>query len=313
MRAMTITDDHQLLAADVPEPVPGPGEVLVDVVAAGVNRADLAQVAGHYPPPPGASPLPGLEISGHRRDTGETVVALLAGGGYAEVVAVPEGQVLPAPDGLDLADAAGLVEVAATVVSNLVGEAGLLPGSPGGPAAGAPRSLLVHGGNGGIGSFAVQFAHAYGIPVMATVRSSEGADVVYDRNTTDVVDEVRTRGGVDVILDVIGGPALRDNVRMLREHGTLVVIGTIGGGTGTIDLGALMARRARVVGTTLRSRPSEEKALILDLTEELVWPLVADGTVQLPVQHLPLGQAVEAHAVLVRGGHHGKVVLDVRG
>ena len=150
MRAIAITEDHRLELTEVPQPVPAPGEVLVDVVAAGVNRADLAQVAGHYPPPPGASDLPGLEVSGHRRDTGEPVVALLAGGGYAEVVAVPEGQLLPVPEGLDLVEAAGVVEVCATVVSNLVTEAGLRAG----------QTVLIQGGTGGIGTAAIQIARA---------------------------------------------------------------------------------------------------------------------------------------------------------
>lgn len=310
MRALTITPDHHLALADVPEPVPGPGEVLVDVVAAGVNRADLAQVAGHYPPPPGASELPGLEVSGRRRDTGEEVLALLTGGGYAETVAVPEAQLLPVPAGTDLRDAAGIPEVAATVVSNLVIEAGLRAG----------ETLLVHGGTGGIGSVALQLAHALGARVLTTVGSPEtvaaardlGADEAWDRRTTDVREAVRSAGGADVILDVVGGPALRDNVAMLREHGRLVVIGTLGGAVGELDLGALMGRRARVIGTTLRSRGVEDKARILARTRELVWPLLADGTITVPVHgHYPLERAAEAHGVLRRGGHIGKVVLDV--
>ena len=150
MRAITIVGEGELELAELPEPTPGPGEVLVDVVAAGVNRADLAQAAGKYPPPPGASELPGLEVSGRRRDTGEEVVALLAGGGYAEVVAVPEAQLLPAPEGMGLIDAAGVVEAAATVVSNLVLEAGMREG----------ETVLVHGGTGGIGTVAIQLAKA---------------------------------------------------------------------------------------------------------------------------------------------------------
>ncbi|MCG7309062.1 NAD(P)H-quinone oxidoreductase [Brachybacterium sp. ACRRE] len=329
MRAITITEDHRLQLSDIPEPVPGDGEILVDVVAAGVNRADLAQTAGHYPPPPGASEIPGLEISGRRRDTGEAVVALLAGGGYAEVVAVPEAQVLSAPSALDLHDAAGLIEVAATVVSNLVIEADLRPGGrtdnpwprlQGEPAPG-PQTLLVHGGTGGIGSFAIQFAHALGARVLTTVGSDEavgtaqelGADRAWNRRTTDVPAAVREAGGADVILDVVGGPTLRDNVAMLREHGRLVVIGTIGGPHGELDLGALMGRRARIIGTTLRSRPVAEKHLIVQLTRELVWPMLEDGSVRLPVQaRLPLADAERAHRILEDGGHLGKVILDVR-
>lgn len=328
MRAITITEDHRLRLDEVPEPVPGQGEVLVDVVATGVNRADLAQAAGHYPPPPGTSEIPGLEVSGRRRDTGEPVVALLAGGGYAEVVAVPEAQVLPAPSALDLRDAAGLLEVAATVVSNLVIEADLRPGgrtdSPwprlqGEPAPGR-QTLLVHGGTGGIGSFAIQFAHAIGARVLTTVGSEEavrtvrelGADAAWNRHTADVAAAVREAGGADVILDVVGGPTLDENVSLLREHGRLVVIGTIGGARGELDLGRLMGRRARVIGTTLRSRPVAEKHLIVQLTRELVWPMLEEGTVRVPVQaRLPLAEAERAHGILREGGHLGKVILEV--
>lgn len=328
MRAITITEDHSLRLSDIPEPVPGEGEILVDVVAAGVNRADLAQTAGNYPPPPGASEIPGLEVSGHRRDTGEPVLALLAGGGYAEVVAVPEAQVVPAPSALDLHDAAGLIEVAATVVSNLVIEADLRPGgrtdSPwprlqGEPAPG-PQTLLVHGGTGGIGSFAVQFAHALGARVLTTVGSDDavgtarelGADLAWNRRTSDVAVAVRDEGGADVILDVVGGPNLDENVSLLREHGRLVVIGTLGGARGDLDLGRLMGRRARVIGTTLRSRPVAEKHLIVQLTRELVWPLLDEGAVRLPIQaRLPLAEAERAHGILKDGGHLGKVILDV--
>ncbi|ACU84547.1 putative NAD(P)H quinone oxidoreductase, PIG3 family [Brachybacterium faecium DSM 4810] len=310
MRAMTITEDHRLELAELPEPVPAPGEVLVDVVAAGVNRADVAQTAGKYPPPPGASELPGLEISGRRRDTGEAVVALLAGGGYAEVVAVPEDQLLPLPDGADPVDAAGVVEVAATVVSNLVLEAGLAEG----------ETVLIHGGTGGIGTFAIQLARQLGARVLTTVGSDEaiptvrelGADMAWNRHTTDLLEAVRETGGADVILDVVGGPTLGDNVSMLREHGRLVIIGTLGGASGELPIGLLMGKRARVIGTTLRSRPTEGKRTILEATHELVWPLLASGALRLPVhRRLPLERAAEAHAILREGGHLGKVLLEV--
>lgn len=309
MRALAITD-RRLTLADLPEPTPEPGEVLVDVVAAGVNRADVSQVAGHYPPPPGASELPGLEVSGRRRDTGEEVVALLAGGGYAEVVAVPEIQLLPVPEGVSLADAAGIVEVTATVVSNLVVEAQLARG----------EAVLVIGGTGGIGTVAIQLAHALGARVLTTVGSDQatatardlGADLALNRHTADVPAAVAEAGGADVILDVVGGPALNDNVAMLHENGRLVIIGTLGGATGELDVSALMARRARVIGTTLRSRAPADKQRILALTRELVWPWITDGTIRVPVQaHLPLERAAEAHEILRQGGHLGKVVLDV--
>ncbi|MCS6712049.1 NAD(P)H-quinone oxidoreductase [Brachybacterium sp. EF45031] len=311
MRALTITADHRLDLAEVPEPTPAPGEVLVDVVAAGVNRADLLQVRGKYPPPPGASELPGLEVSGHRRDTGEPVVALLAGGGYAEVVAVPEGQLLPVPRGLDLVEAAAVVEVAATVVSNLVLEAGLREG----------ETLLVQGANGGIGSCAVQVGRLLGARVVAVVGSADaaaqvrelGAAETIDRHREDLRERMEQLGGADVILDVVGGPLLADHVRMLRDGGRLVVIGTLAGAHGDLPLGELMRRRARVIGTTLRSRPTEDKQRILTATREVLWEALADGRVRIPVQQvLPLERAAEAHEVLRTGGHLGKVVLDLR-
>jgi len=316
MRAINITEDHALELIDAEEPVAGPGEVLIDVVAAGVNGADLAQAAGTYPPPPGASPFPGLEVSGRRRDTGEPVVALLAGGGYAEVVAVPEAQVLDAPPRLSLADAAGLIEVAATVVSNLVIEGGLRAHGPGEDR----QRVLIEGGAGGIGTFAVQLAAALGARVFATVGSDDAAEAVqalgaeraWNRHTNDVAAEVKALGGVDLILDVVGGPALHDHVRMLREFGRLIIISTIGGAKGELNAGLLMMKRARIIGTTLRSRTTEDKRAILARTRELVWPLLDAGKIQIPIHaHVPLEDAQEAHEMLARGGHLGKVILHV--
>ncbi|WP_394215060.1 NAD(P)H-quinone oxidoreductase [Brachybacterium vulturis] len=310
MRAMTITEDHRLELAELPEPVPAPGEVLIDVVAAGVNRADLAQVAGTYPPPPGASELPGLEVSGHRRDTGEPVVALLAGGGYAEVVAVPEPQLLPAPAGRDLVEAAGVIEACATVISNLVLEAGLAAG----------ETVLIHGGTGGIGTVAIQLARHLGARVLTTVGSDEavptvralGADMAWNRRSADLLAAVRETGGADVILDVVGGSLLAGNVGMLREHGRLVIIGTLGGASGELPIGMLMGKRGRVIGTTLRSRRTEAKQQILEATEALAWPLLASGELRVPLQaRLPLERAAEAHDILREGGHVGKVILEI--
>lgn len=310
MRAMAITAEHRLELIELPEPVPAPGEVLVDVVAAGVNRADLAQTAGKYPPPPGASELPGLEVSGYRRDTGEKVVALLAGGGYAEVVAVPTELLLPAPAGFSLVDAAGVIEAAATVVSNLVLEAGLHEG----------ETILVQGGTGGIGSVAIQLARHLGARVLTTVGSDAaiatarelGADMAWNRHTTDLLEAVRETGGVDVILDVVGGSALADHVGMLRESGRLVIIGTLGGASGELPIGKLMSKRGRVVGTTLRSRPLETKHGILEAVRYLAWPLLESGELRVPIHaRLPLERAEDAHAILREGGHLGKVILEV--
>jgi NADPH:quinone reductase-like Zn-dependent oxidoreductase len=268
--------------------------------------------------------LPGLEVSGYRRDTGEPVVALLAGGGYAEVVAVPEVQVLPAPPGLSLTDAGGVVEVGATVVSNLVIEAGLPVRADGLCPDGVPddeqQTVLVHGGTGGVGSLALQLAHAVGARVLTTVGSDAaidaalelGADLAWNRRTTDVPAAVKEAGGADIVLDVVGGPALDDNVRMLKEHGRLVVIATMGGTTGPLNLGVLMRKRARIIATTVRSRAPRDKGRILQRTREVVWPLLEDGRIRVPVQaRLPLAEAARAHEVLAAGGHLGKVILEV--
>ena len=316
MRAITVTEDNRLQLETLPEPVPTEGEILIDVVAAGINGADIAQAAGMYPPPRGASPLLGLEVSGHRRDTGEPVVALLAGGGYAEVVAVPEEHVLPIPDDLTMVEAGGLIEVAATVVSNLVIEAGM----PIHPAEDERPTVLIQGGTGGIGTFAIQFAAAVGARVVTTVGSDEaievakelGAEHAWNRHVTDVTAAVKNLGGVDIVLDVVGGPALSDHVRILREFGRIVVISTIAGRKGEVNLSALMGKRARIIGTTLRSRAADDKRRILERTRELVWPLVASGEIRVPVHaRFPLGDAERAHEVLKRGGHVGKVVIEV--
>ena len=240
----------------------------------------------------------------------EEVVALLAGGGYAEVVAVPEGQLLPAPEGMGLIDAAGVVEAAATVVSNLVLEAGMREG----------ETVLVHGGTGGIGTVAIQLAKGMDARVLTTVGSDDalpivaqlGADQAWNRRIIDLPAAVREAGGADVILDVVGGSALADNVAMLNEGGRLVIIGTLGGASGELPIGQLMAKRARVIGSTLRSRPVENKAAILEATRYLVWPLLASGAIQVPIHaRLPLEQAADAHTILREGGHIGKVILEV--
>lgn len=299
---------------------PGAGEVLVDVVSSGVNRADLLQRVGLYPPPPGAPEWPGLEISGTVRAlgpgvsvprVGDPVVALLDGGGYAEQVVVPSAQVLPCPDGVDLVDAAALPEAVCTAWTNLVDTAHLRPG----------ETLLVHGGSGGVGSIAVQLGKARGAHVVTTAGGPDraarcrdlGADVALDHRSDDVVTAVRdaTDGrGADVVLDVLGGGALIDNVRLLAPFGRLVVIGLQQGRTGELDLARLMAKRATVTGTTLRSRSREEKAAIVAAVAEHVWPMVADGRVR-PVVHarLPLDDAGAAHAMLEDGEAFGKVLL----
>jgi putative PIG3 family NAD(P)H quinone oxidoreductase len=305
---------------DVPSPEAGTGEVLVEVTAAGVNRADLLQRQGHYPPPPGASPLIGLEVSGRVAALGDGVVgwqvgdpcvALLAGGGYAEQVAVPAGQVIPPPPGLGLAEAAGVVEVAATVLANL-DLAQLAAG----------EVFLVHGGAGGIGSFAIQYAHALGATVLTTAGSADKLD--YCRSTGadhaisyrgDWSAEVRAVApdGVDVILDSMGAKYLGDHVDLLATEGRLVVIGMQGGRRATLDLSTLMTKRAVVRATTLRSRPTAEKAEICRGVVERVWPLIGAGTIEAaPQTRFPLAEAASAHAHLESGDNLGKVVLTVR-
>ncbi len=306
--------------ADLPDPEIGPDDVLVDVAATAVNRADLLQRQGHYPPPPGASSVIGLEcsgtvaavgenVTGHR--VGDQVCALLAGGGYATRVAVPAGQVMPLPGGVDLVTAAALPEVAATVWSNVMMVAGLRSG----------ETFLVHGGAGGIGSFAIQLAAAVGARVITTCGSAEklafcaglGADVTIDYREQDfveVVHEVTDRHGADVILDNMAASYLGRNVAALAVEGRLVVIGMQGGTKGELDLGALMRKRAAIVATTLRARPVQEKTTICRAVTEHVWPLVADGAIRPVVDTtLPLAQAAEAHRRMESGAHIGKILL----
>jgi len=311
---------EQLEVAEVPDPRPGPGEVLLAVAAAGLNRADLLQRQGHYPPPPGASDLLGLEVSGTVAALGEGVggwevgdaaCALLAGGGYAERVAVPAGQLMPVPAGVDLVDAAALPEVAATVWSTVFLGAALRPG----------EVLLVHGGGSGIGTMAVQLARHVGATVAVTARrratlercAELGASVLVDHRSEDFVAAVRaaTGGrGADVVLDVVGGPYLGRNVEVLAPGGRLVVIGLQGGTRAELDLGAVLAKRLSVLGSTLRARSLADKAAICASVVEHVWPLVAEGRVR-PVVHarVPLAEAARAHRLLADGGHVGKVLL----
>jgi NADPH2:quinone reductase len=308
--------------ADVPAPVPGPGEVLIDVVAAGLNRADVQQRQGNYPPPPGASDILGLEVSGRIAGfgpnvakpfaKGDKVVALLAGGGYARQVAVAAEQVLRIPEGIDLVTAACLPEVAATVYSNLFMTAQLQAG----------ETVLVHGGTGGIGAMAVQLAKAFGATVAATCGSAEktgtlrgflGADIAINYRDEDFVAVLKERTdghGADVILDVVGAKYLRQNIDALAMYGRLVVIGLQGGTTAEFNLGALLAKRAAVIGTTLRARPVQEKGAIMSAVREHVWPLLTSGAVKTLVDRtFPMSEAAAAHAYFDSGEHMGKILL----
>ncbi|MBR7744710.1 NAD(P)H-quinone oxidoreductase [Phycicoccus sp. BSK3Z-2] len=325
MQAITIPEPggpEALVLSDVETPRPREGEVLVRVVAAGVNRADSMQRQGFYPPPKGESEVPGLEVSGTVAElgdgvegwsVGDEVCALLAGGGYAEHVRVPVGQLLPVPAGVPLVDAAGLPEVACTVWSNVFLTANLQPG----------EVFLVHGGSSGIGTMAIQLAKAVGATVATTAGSAAkldacrdlGADVLVNYREEDFVERVRgaTDGhGADVVLDVVGAKYLGRNVDLLATNGRLVVIGLMGGRTGELDLGALLAKRGAVVATSLRSRPAAEKAAIVAAVREHVWPLVADGVVRPVVQSRhPLADAAEAHREMEASGHVGKILLTV--
>ena len=313
-----------LVQAEVPDPVAGEGEVLVAVAAAGVNRADVMQRQGHYPPPPGAPAWPGLEVSGTVSalgpgtedagwSVGDEVCALLAGGGYAEQVAVPVGQLLPVPQGVSLVEAAALPEVACTVWSNVFMAAGLQ----------RDETLLVHGGSSGIGTMAIQLAHALGARVAVTAGSAEklarcaelGADVLVNYREQDFVERVReaTDGrGADVVLDNMGAKYLTRNVEVLATGGRLVVIGLQGGTKAELDLGLMLRKRVAVMATSLRARPAAEKATIVRQVRELVWPLVADGTVR-PVVHdtFPLAGAPQAHRTMEESSHVGKLLLVV--
>lgn len=313
-------DELELVAR--PDPEPGPGEVLVRVAAAGVNRADLLQREGRYPPPPGAPAWPGLEVSGvvagHGPGVdatawplGARVAALLPGGGYATLAVVPAGLLLPVPDEIDLVDAAGLPEALLTSWTNVVDAGRLAPG----------EVLLVQGGSGGVGSVAVQLGAALGAHVVATAGGAEraercralGARTVVDHRVQDVAEAVRaaTGGhGADVVLDVLGAGGLAANLAALATGGRLVVIGTQRGARGEIDLGLLMARRGSVIGTTLRPRPLAEKEQIVADVLEHAWPMLTDGRLR-PVVHarLPLGRAGDAHRLLDSGEVFGKVLL----
>jgi putative PIG3 family NAD(P)H quinone oxidoreductase len=306
---------------DVDDLTPGPGEVLIDVAASAVNRADIMQRQGLYPPPQGASPYPGLECSGRIAalapdvdagfSVGDEVCALLSGGGYAERVAVPAGQVLPVPAGVDLVEAAGLPEVVCTVWSNVFMAAGLRPG----------ETLLVHGGASGIGTMAIQLARHVGARVAVTAGSAEklercrelGAEILVNYRDVDFVEAVReaTEGrGADVVLDNMGAKYLARNLDVLAPNGRLVVIGMQGGMKAELDLGLLMRKRGAVISTSLRARPTDEKAAIVASVREHVWPLIAAGEVRPIIDRkIPMAEAAQAHRVVEASDHIGKVLL----
>lgn len=306
-----------LVLTDLPDPTPAADEVVLRVAATAVNRADLLQRMGFYPPPPGASDVLGLECSGEVISVGSEVrdwqpgdqaCALLAGGGYAEQVAVPAGQLMPIPDGVDLHTAAALPEVAATVWSNLFMIAGLQPG----------ETLLVHGGAGGIGTWAIQLAAALGAKVVATAGSAEklqlcrdlGAERAISYRDEDFAELLES--SVDVILDNMGAKYLDRNLRALATNGRLVIIGMQGGVKGELDIARLLNKRAAVIATSLRARPPEEKAAVCRGVTEHVWPLVADGTIRPVVSATyPLEEIAAAHERLAGSDNTGKILVTI--
>jgi putative PIG3 family NAD(P)H quinone oxidoreductase len=323
MHAITISEPggpEALVWDEVPDPVAGEGEVLVEVVATAVNRADIMQRQGFYDPPPGASRYPGLECSGRITEVGpgvsgwsvgDEVCALLAGGGYAQKVAVPAGQLLPVPQGVDLRHAAALPEVVCTVWSNVFMVAHLRPA----------ETLLVHGGSSGIGTMAIQLGKAVGAKVAVTAGTKEkldhcaelGADILVNYREQDFVAEIAqaTGGaGADVILDNMGAKYLDRNVQALAVNGRLAIIGLQGGIKAELNIAALLGKRAAISATSLRARPLGEKAAIVAAVREHVWPLIASGQVRPVVdRELPMSKAAAAHQVVEDSGHIGKVLL----
>ena len=323
MRAITIRGGKggadALEIQSVPRPELKPGQVLIRVRAAGINRPDLLQRAGRYPPPPGASEILGLEVAGEiagvgegveRWREGDRVTALLAGGGYAEYALADARHVLPIPSGLDFAHAAALPETVFTVWANVF-EGGQMQRG---------ETLLVHGANSGIGVTAVQMAKAAGARVFATARGAGkvarahelGADVAIDASAGDWVAAVKSAGSVDVILDMMGAGYFAGNVDVLAPGGRLVVIAFLTGAVAELNLMTLMLKRLTLTGSTLRSRDAAEKARLASAIEEHVWPWIASGAVKIPVDRVfPLASAGEAHAFLEQGAQFGKVILEV--
>ena len=308
-----------LKIAERPDPVAGPGQMLIRVRAAGVNRPDLLQRNGGYPPPPGASDVLGLEIAGEiagvgegvrRWQVGDRVCALLGGGGYAEQAVVDARHVLPIPEGLDFVQAAVLPETVFTVFANVFEGGGLKAGA----------TLLIHGATSGIGVTAIQMAKAAGAKVIATSRGADkakaakalGADISLDASADDLEAQIKAAGGADVVLDMVGRDYAALNLNSLNAGGRWVVIASLTGAKVEMDLHRIMLKRLTLTGSTLRSRPADEKARLTAAVEATVWPWVASGAVRPPVQAVfSLAQAADAHAELEAGGHIGKIVLTV--
>ncbi len=325
MRAIVVTqpgDADMLRLAEVPRPVAGPGEVLIRVAAAGVNRADIVQRKGHYPPPAGVSDLLGMEVSGNvaavgthvsRWNAGDAVCALLGGGGYAEYCVVPQGQVLPVPQGVSLIDAASLPEAAFTIWANLFDTQMLR----------AKESLLVQGGSSGIGSFAIQAAKAMGARVVATAGSAAkcdfcrelGAEAAWDykeENWAAAAWAWSAAKGIQVVLDMVGGDYFNKHIELLAQRGRLIHIATTKGAQVQLDLREVMRKRLIITGSTLRARRPEEKSHLREGVEAKLWPAIASGAIR-PVVHttFALAEAAAAHRLMESSAHMGKIVLTL--
>ncbi|QQG37455.1 MAG: NAD(P)H-quinone oxidoreductase [Micavibrio aeruginosavorus] len=286
-------------------PTPDPDEVLVRIHAAGVNRPDLLQRLGKYPPPPGVTDIPGLEIAGEIVGTGEKVCALISGGGYAEYAVVPKGQYLPIPHGLTAIEAAALPEAVFTVWNNVFVRGALKPG----------ETLLVHGGSSGIGTTAIQMAKAHGAKVIVTAGSDEkcaaclklGANQAVNYKTQDFS---KVLSGIDVVLDMVGGNYVGKNIEVLRDGGRHVSIASMGGTKAEIDIRTIMQKRLVLTGSTLRNRPVAEKTALAQGIRETVWPWIETGKVKPAIfKTFPLDQVAKAHEALEKGDHIGKIVL----
>lgn len=321
MQAISVLASSELKWQETEDPVLSPSEVLIEIKATAINRADLMQRRGLYPPPPGASPIMGLECAGvvvqvgdqvSRHQVGDRVCALLAGGGYAELTAVDEGSVIPIPEGLDFSQAAALPEVFATAWLNLFIEAGLQPG----------ERVLLHAGASGVGTAAIQLCRAFGSESYVTAGSEDkiatclalGAGQGFDRNQGGFSEALQAfwADGVDVVLDPVGAGYLADNLKVLRMNGRLILIGLMSGARTEIDLAQLMMKRIRVIGSTLRARPLPEKAAIMAELEQFVWPKITTGVIKPIIETImPIEQANEAHDLVASDTTVGKVVLSV--
>lgn len=321
MKAIQVVEDQALVWAETQAPTPGANDVLIKVHATAINRADLLQRKGMYPPPPGASDIMGLECAGEVLEVGgdvanykpgDKVCALLAGGGYAEVVSVDAGSVLPVPEGLSMVEAAGLPEVFATAWLNLFMEANLKPG----------EKVVLHAGASGVGTAGIQLCRAFDNPVFVTVGSQDkldaciqlGASAGSNRHDGPFLDHAKqfSPDGVDVILDPVGGSYLSDNMQLLRFGGRLVLIGLMGGAQADINLGLMMVKRLRVIGSTLRARPLAEKAEVMSQLQKFVWPKIEAGDIKAIVDKVfPIAEADAAHELVASDKTIGKVVLAV--